>query len=180
MKNDFLAWEKQNEEFLEHLEHHDSILYSRIYDVLRVLDFLSMLDEDSAKDIETNEDLSIIFETGYAYLYNFVNDIKLYLENYFNNDLHKLLEFEDLVNYSLYVEEIKDNLIDENKYDEIISKEFEYILSDIENKLSKQLPFTEETFNDYDNHLESVMPMDKMYKTVDEIFVEVYEALKMD
>ena len=33
---------------------------------------------------------------------------------------------------------------------------------------------------DYNNRLLSVMPMDKTYKCVDEVFVDIYDALKMD
>lgn len=176
MFEDFLSWEKQTESFIEELKEKDSLLYARIYDVLRVLDFISAREP---KDVD--DDMSIIFETGYAYLYNFVNDIKLYLENSFNNSLTELLKYEDLVNFSLYVCELKDNLIDDNQYDELKSEQFEFILSDIDERIAqKNCENMNDAIEDYNNRLLSVMPMDKMYKCVDEIFVDVYEALKMD
>ena len=77
MFEDYLSWKNQNEEFIEELKKHQSILYGRIYDVSRVLDFISNMSEKELNEYQ--EDLSLIFETGYAYIYSFVNDIKLYL-----------------------------------------------------------------------------------------------------
>jgi len=175
MFEDFLAWDKQNENFINELKEKNSLLYSRIYDVKRVLDYLTTYDEKAM-----DSDLTVIFETGYAYLFNFVNDIKLYLENYFQNNLTKMLEFEDIINYDLYVCEIKDSLIDDNLYNEIISSEVEYILTDIEYILIHKKEWDDLKIEDYNNRLCSVLPMDKPIKCVDEVFVDVYEALKMD
>ena len=72
MFEDYLSWKRQNEEFIDELQKHQSILYGRIFDVSRVLDFISTMDEKELNEYQ--EDLSLIFETGYAYLYSFVNE----------------------------------------------------------------------------------------------------------
>ena len=178
MFEDYLSWKKQNEEFIEELKKHQSILYGRIYDVSRVLDFISNMSEKELN--EYREDLSLIFETGYAYIYSFVNDIKLYLENYFHNNMNTLIKYDDLINYSLYLCEVKDSLIDDNDYDEIKGEQFEYILNDIEERVQNRKEYNKDVLEDYNNRLLSIMPMNKVYKCVDEIFVDVYDALKMD
>ena len=35
---------------------------------------------------EVDADMREIFDTGYAYLYNFVEELKIILENYYQND----------------------------------------------------------------------------------------------
>ena len=183
MINDFLSWRGQNEEFIHHLSHHGSMIFYRIYDVLRVLDYISSL-----KSEDIDDDMSIIFETGYAYLFGFVDEVKMYLENYFRGNLHKFLEYEELINFLLYIEEIKTSLIDDNVFNEYTKEQFDFISDDIESKLDlikvDDLKLNDEEkaniIEDYNNRLMSVMPMDKVYKTVDEIFVDVYEAMKID
>ena len=183
MINDFLSWRKQNEEFINHIKHDNSIIYSRIFDVLRILDYISSIEQDKMDD-----DMSIIFETGYAYLFNFLNELKIYFEDYFDSNYRKLLYYEELVNFDMYLSEIKNCLIDDNIYNELIEEQFNFISSDIDSKLSlvKQGKLSldenqkEELIKDYNERLLSVMPMDKVYQCVDEIFVNVYEAMKID
>lgn len=183
MINDFLSWRKQNDDFINHIKCEDSLIYNRIFDVLRILDYIASLDESNIDD-----DMSIIFETGYAYLFNFFAELKEYFIEYFNSNYHKLLYYEELVNFDMYISEIKNYLIDDGVFNELIEEQFNYISNDIDKKLTQiklgDLSLDEETkeelIKEYNERLLSVMPMDKNYKCVDEIFVEVYEAMKID
>ena len=80
MLDDYKKWYAQKEDFLNHLFHHDSIIFHRFENVIRVLNFIETLDEK-----EINEDYEVIFDCGFSYLFSTVSEMELYLDKYFNN-----------------------------------------------------------------------------------------------
>ena len=97
MINDYKNWIKSKHELLHHLEHHDSIILGKVENVINTLNYIAKLKEE-----EMNEDYSVIFDCGYSYIYQVVSDIELYLDKYFNNNMHQFLKYELLINYSLH------------------------------------------------------------------------------
>ena len=89
MINDYKNWIVSKKHLLHHLEHHDSIIISKVENVIKTLNFISSLKEE-----DLNEDYSVIFDCGYSYIYQVVSEIELYLNKYFDNDMHQFLKYE--------------------------------------------------------------------------------------
>lgn len=174
MKSDYKNWLLENNDFLNHLSHHNSVLHLYIKDVIISLNYIDALEEN-----EVDADMREIFDTGYAYLYNFVEELKIILENYYQNDFHKFLENDSFIHYYMYVSEIRDVLIDDNVYNEIVKEQFEYILEKIELILQGNLENNLDLIDEFNERMMSVMPMKKAYLTISDIFVEVLDRLKI-
>lgn len=175
MNSDYKNWLLENNDFLSHLSHHDSVLYMYLKDVIISLNYIDGLEEE-----KIDADMRSIFDTGFAYLYDFVDELKIILENYFNNDFHKFLEYDVFIHYYMYTAEIRDVLIDDNVYNEIVKEQFEYILEKIELILQGNLNNDLSFIDDFNNRMMSVMPMKKTYLTISDIFVEVLDRLKAE
>ena len=79
----------------------------------------------------------------------------------------------------MYVSEIRDVLIDDNVYNEIVKEQFEYILEKIELILQGNLENNLDLIDEFNERMMSVMPMKKAYLTISDIFVEVLDRLKI-
>ena len=174
MYDDFKKWYEQNEDFLTHLFNHDSLIFERINDVIKVLSFIVQMDK---KDI--SDDLDFIFDVGYAYIYNRVSEIKLYLEKYFKNDIHNFLKFEELINFTMYLDDLKEVLEEKEKYTDIVEEGFEEIASRIEEIVQKKKNFKADIIDDFNIILLSVIPSKEELLTTPEIFMRIAEELNI-
>jgi hypothetical protein len=174
MFEDYQAWYNEHEDFFTHLFNHNSIIFERINDVINVMAYIENLKK---KDI--NEEIEVIFDAGYAYLFNKVTEIELYLKKYFNNDLHKFLNYEVLINYSLYLDDLKEVLEEKEQYSELIKKGFDEILDSIENILLTRKHFNQDIIDEYNIILLSVIPSDKEFLTTPEVFIRIGEELQI-
>lgn len=174
MYDDFIKWYEENEDFLTHLFNHNSIIFDRLNDVLKVLSFVSQMEK---KDI--NDDLDFIFDVGYAYVFNRVSEIKLYLEKYFNNDIHTFLKFEELINYTMYLDDLKTVFEEKEKYTDIIEEGFEEIASRIEEIVQKRKHFKSDLVDEFNVILLSVVPSNDEFLTTPEVFMRIAEELNI-
>ena len=174
MKSDYKNWLLENNDFLSHLSHHNSIIYLYLHDVIVSLNYIDALEEN-----EVDSDMREIFDTGYAYIYNYVSEVSIILKNYFSGDFHEFVKYDEFINYYMYVQEIKDMLIDDKVYNDIVSEQFEYILDSIDNVIQKKEKMDINLIDEYNERMMSVMPMKKVYLTISEIFAEVVDRLKI-
>lgn len=175
MNSDFRSWYQENSDFFVHLYGHDSILFTYVKDII---DSLACIN-DMMDTKEIDSDLENIFDTGYSYLFTYVSELKLYLKNYFNNNFHEFLEYDTYLAYNFYINDIKEVLIEENKYTEDIKNEFEYILNDIEDVLKNKKEYSDDKIDEYNNRIMDVVPKDEYLETIPELFVEVVDQLKL-
>lgn len=174
MINDYKSWIKSKQELLHHLQHHNSIIINKIENVIKTLNFIAKLKEE-----EMNEDYSVIFDCGYKYVYQVVTDIELYLDKYFNNSMHSFLDYELLINYSLYLNDLKEALIENEKYNQDINNEIDVINNNIENILLTKRPFVEKVLDDYDMRLMATMSSNETILTTPEVYDRIYEELQI-
>ena len=174
MINDYKNWIKSKHELLHHLQHHNSIILSKVENVIKTLNFIATLKEE-----EMNEDYSVIFDCGYSYIYQLVGDIELYLDKYFNNNMHQFLDYELLINYSFYLNDLKYALIENESYNEVINEEFDSINNNIENILQTKRQFLERVLDDYDSRIISVINTNEIILTTPEVYDRIYEELQI-
>lgn len=174
MNNDYNSWMKENKEFLYHLSSHNSILYDSLNDVIKVLDYINSGNE-LPKEIEAD----LFFDIGYAYINTVLTELKNYLKEYFNNDLHLLLEFEPLIFFSFYLDEIKLLIIDEDKFSRPIKEEFDSVLNTIEDIIVNKQQYSDDIIHDFNVRIYAIIPKDINYITIPEIFFRTAEELNI-
>lgn len=174
MINDYKSWIVSKQELLHHLQHHNSIIVNKVENVIKTLNFISKLKEE-----EMNEDYSVIFDCGYSYIYQVVDEIEIYLNKYFNNNMHSFLEYELLINYSLYLNDLKEALIENESYNPQLNEEISAINNNIESILSTKRPFVNKVLDEYDMRLMASMPLNTNILTTPEVYDRIYEELQI-
>lgn len=177
LDKEFRQWLDENAHFYEHLRMHDSILYNRFLPVYEVLRYLY---EEELQNYESaDEDVLKIFQVGFEYLHSQVNICKIYLEKVFNNDIHELLEYEQIINYVLYIEDLQYELnennieVDDNKLNQLTH----YLESIIMKK--KLVPENIKMYVDSKVH-EIIGNDDHNFNSIIDIFVEIADALEIE
>ncbi|HKL47993.1 MAG TPA: hypothetical protein VJ878_04920 [Candidatus Izemoplasmatales bacterium] len=173
---EYQAWYHENKDFYENLKSHGSILYTRFYPVYDVLYQLYV----DYKDQDTlDEDLDKIIQVGLEFIHQQFYTCKTYLENIFNNDFHLFLEYDQIINYLLFLEDLKYELAEkeiiyhQDKFDDLI-EELEAYISD-----RKAVP---NNINVYvDSRLTKIIPTDlSAFQSIIDIFVEIGNTLGID
>lgn len=174
MIEDYKLFYAQHEELFEHLFSHNSIVFDRLNDVLTVMNFITKLEQ---KDI--TEDIELIFDVGFAYLFQKVTEINIYLEKNFDNNLHTFLKYEEFVNYALYLDDLIEVLEEQESYTDSLREGFQEILNKIEDIIEHKKQVHPEMIDDFNMLLLSLIPSGKEYLTTPEIFMRVAEELKI-
>ncbi len=174
MIKDFKAWYDQTSDLFSHLKHHNSLIFDYLNDCLIVLCFLAKKQE---KDL--TEDEALAFEVGFSYLYARLDLFKIYLEKYFNNNLNNLLRYDALIYYAIYLEDLKDSLIEQNEFSEVIKKAFLDLEEKIEDILTNKITISDEVISEINNTLLSLIPSKKEFLTIPEVFFRLAEEMQI-
>jgi hypothetical protein len=172
---EYLAWYSENKAFYEQLKSHQSMIYTRIYPVYDVLLYLYQEYKD---ETNINEDIDKIIQVGLEYLHQQIFTCKIYYEKFFDKDMHAFLEYDQVINYLLFIEDLKYDLVEKGfEYDqEALDEIIEELESYIENK--KEIP---DNFNLYlDKRLSEIISIDDQIHSIIDIFVEIASTLGID
>lgn len=174
---EYNQWLKENQNFLLHLRGHDSSLYTRLAPMYEVLSHLA--DENENNGLDFDDDLYKIFEIGFEYLHQQLDTCKLYLENTFKQDFHHFLEYDKVVGYLLYLEDLKYEMI-ENKV-EFKKVNLDRLVSYLETLMNekKEVPDNLNLYVDSEVH-KVVDVNDWEFRSIIDIFVEIAETLGIE
>lgn len=174
---EYNSWLKENQHFILHLEKHDSSLYSRVMPIYKVLNFLSSEYQDNG--MEFNEDIVKIFQIGLEYLHSQISTCKLYYEKFFNQNFHDFIAYDSIVNYILFVEDLRYEL-EENKA-QLNEKAINELMDYLE-KIMELKAGVPENFNLYvDSEVHKIVNLEKFdFHSIIDIFVEIAETLDID
>lgn len=125
----------QNDDFIKMLKENKIKIYDRFYDVIVVLDHISERAEAGEK---IGEDLLVIFEVGFSFLHEQLEETKLYYEKYFRRNIASFREYDALVNYLLYLSDLEDTLKDKDLYNDETRGVIRGITEKIENIIREQ------------------------------------------
>lgn len=171
---DYKSYFHQNFSLIELLRENNSLVYDRINDVLKVLGFIEML-ADENKTIE--EDFEVIFEVGFSFFHEQFEEIKVYYDEYFKKDFHKFLQYDSLMNYALYLEDLEEVLKEKSMYDDDVKSVVNKISGEIDKILNDQLPFELNLIDSFNENLEHKVPVGVL--TTMEIFAMIVEELNL-
>lgn len=115
--SEFDSWKNENQALYDELREHETVLSDRFYPVFAVLEHIES--QVREQKMAFDEDLRKIFDVGLAFLHDQFETCKMYLETNFKGDLHAFLDFETVVHYILYVEDVRYELREKAiEYDE--------------------------------------------------------------
>jgi hypothetical protein len=170
---EYQSWYSENRGFFEGLKVHQSLLYTRLYPIYDVLYYLYKENKNSDS---LDEDINKIIQVGLEYLHQQVFTCKLYYEKFFNKDFHAFLEYDRVVNYILFLEDLKYELKEKNiDYDQVAYEDIvEYLELMISEK--KEVP---ENLNAYiDSKISNIIQLDSYdFLSIIDIFVEIGDTL---
>lgn len=172
----FQAWHHENEKFYEKLKSHGSVLHTRLYPVYDVLYhlYIEYKDQDHLDD-----DVDKIIQVGLEYIHQQFYTCKIYLEQFFNQNFHDFLIYDQVINYLLFLEDLKYDLAekevvyDQNQLDELVELLESYITE------KKEVP---ENLNVYiDSRLSDIISTDLGdFHSIIDIFVEIGNTLGIE
>lgn len=177
MVREYNQWLKEHQNFLLHLRGHDARLYTRLSPIYEVLNFLSEENENNGMDF--NDDLYKIFQIGFEFLHSQVDTCKLYLENTFRNDFHAFMDYDPVITYILYLDDLRYEMIENKiKYSKTQLDE----LVDYLEKLMNDKEIIPDTLNLYiDSQVHKLVDMSKWnFHSIIDIFVEIAETLGIE
>ncbi|MFW5889147.1 MAG: hypothetical protein ACOCUD_02080 [Bacillota bacterium] len=173
--NEYQSWLSENKSFYNKLKAHKSVLHTRFYPVYEVLKHLY----NEYKDEEINEDIEKIFQVGLEYIHLQFFNCKIYLEKNFGNDFHEFLIYDRVINYLLFIEDLKYELTEQKiDYDEAA---LEDLFEELDNYISKKLPVPD-TLNVYvDSKLAKIIDLDEYnFNSIIDIFVEIGNTIGLN
>jgi len=174
--NEYKLWVKENQDFIEQLKNHDSSLYTRIMPIYEVLNFLYGEYVDNSENMDS--EIFKIFQVGFEYLHSQIFVSKVYLEQTFDNDFHKFIEYNSIIGYLLYIEDLRYELKEHNlsSDNEIINNLVIYLENFITNK--DDIP---DNINLYvDTEVHKLIDGSLNFHSIIDIFVEIAETLGID
>lgn len=171
---DYRAYVCDSKQLIDALKENNSVLISRLSDVFKVLDHIVSL-ERLKKTI--SEELEVIFETGFSYIHEELEIIKIYYNNYFDKSITDLLKYESAINYLLYLEDLTEALSEKGKLTKDLKLKLEEIINSLDKKIQNKESIDENELSDYDLFIETnILTCDNIY-TTDYIFSLILEEM---
>lgn len=158
--HEYASWKLENIEFIQHLKSSDSSLMIRFNHVLAVVDHLydKLVDSMSFTEDELN-----IFQSGFYYLADQIDEIQSVLKDYYQEDLTVLETKSKEINLLLSVIDFQNELMSVDAFEqEDLDK-----LIDFENNVLEKLK-------------QNIVIPDAMYVELDDLTYEMFKKLDVD
>lgn len=163
----------ENHEVIEIFKKNNSVIYDRIEPVYTVLNHIyDLLVEE--KNLE--DDLDVIFNAGFNYLYVQFETIKIYYDKLFQSNCDDFLKYSEMVLYLLYIYDIRSDM-ENNDIDSDITElnELETCIENMIIERSNDFDYFKNKMNETLKVVFSIMNYD--YVSIVDIFVEIAESL---
>ena len=170
---DFASWKIENHEIIETFKKNKSVIYDRLEPVYSVLNYIyNLLIEENKLD----DDLDIIFRSGFDYLHTQFEIIRIYFETLFQSHCDDFKTYSEMVLYLLYIYDIRIDM-ESNDIDSDID-ELNELETYIENMIVERRNDFDYVKNQMNETLQIVFNKLKYdYVSIVDIFVEIAENL---
>ena len=174
---EFEAWDKENHEFMEELQEHNSVLYDRFLPVYAVLETLKKQSNEGI--IEVDDDIEKIVSVGLEFLHDQIDTCKLLIDTKFKGDFHQFLEYDQVVSAMFFIDDLKYELEEKKtEYNRDNLEKLEEELEDLMNKLQPVKPELTLYIDDQVNQIVLNQNID-LYGIVD-IFSDIADTLGLE
>lgn len=173
---DYKGYYKDNYDFYSMLSKKQSMIFDRLDDFFRVLGYIEMLVDVEKK---VDQELEIIFETGFGYLHEQTEQLKTYYNDYFKQNYKKFEAYAPLINYSLYLDDLTEAMQEKGYLSKKANEVIKEVAEEIEDILINQRKFTDEEIEGYNIKIQEITGGKKELYTTQEIFAMVVEELQL-
>ena len=167
-----------NKDLITLLKDNDSILYYRFKDVIYVCNYIVEFFKKNKVNSD-NEDLEVIFETGFKYLYEQLDQIKIYFEKFFNKDYFLFKKYELLINYALYIDDFSESLAEKNKLTTKRKNILTTLAKDIEKLIIEKASWDDTNIDNFNQVINSCIPNNIEILTTEDIFASIAEEIEI-
>ena len=165
---DYINYMNEHNELIEKLYQTSSKALLCLDDVVRVCDHIY---KQSAND-------EVIFEIGFGYLVNALNDLESYYKDYLDSDIILFNQYSELLIYSLLIDDYKSYLLSNDELDGKRKEVIEEMLSEIDNIVANKKSFDESLIKKYTDTLEAI-GYDEEFKPSYIVFAMIQEELEI-
>lgn len=174
---DYVSYMNDVQELIEVMINNNSSIYYVLSDVIKVTDYIYRFHEENEN---MDEDLEEIFDIGFGFLANTLEDLKTYYYEYFDKNIDQFNYYCELMLYSVYIEDYKGFL----EVNDVLNEDYEKALNDliyqIDSIMVNKKPYDEALVMDIDFKINDLLPMDPDYKTVYNVFRMITEELGIE
>lgn len=173
--HEYASWKLEHSELINNLKQLDSPLIIRFENVLNVIDYMydKLIDDPSY-----SEDDHEIFETGFYYVYDQIEEIKKILKTIYNSDYLALNLDAKKINLLLNTIDFQNELMGQANVDESAMNFFLLFEKEVIEKLNNKEMFDDEIFKRLDEESLKIFKKLKVsYYPIDTIFLEIADEL---
>lgn len=174
---DYESYKLENEELLNELVLMNDQLNILLDDVVKLLDYLTKKVADGAH-LSKEEDE--IFDIGYGFFSNTLEELKIYYKEYFNSDIILYNHYSSLIFYSIYLDDLKSFYETEEIHDDDINKLINDTTKNIEDILMNKKKINDNYYDELELVLEEATPTDYDFKPAYIIFNLMCEELGIE
>lgn len=172
---DYINYMNEHNELIEKLYQTSSKALLCLDDVVRVCDHIY---KQSTNNETISSELEQIFEIGFGYLVNSLNDLETYYKDYLDSDIILFNQYSELLIYSLLIDDYKSYLLSNDELDNERKEAIEEMLSEIDNIVANKKSFDESLIKKYTDTLES-MGYNEEFKPSYIVFAMIQEELEI-
>lgn len=173
--HEYAGWKLEHSDLLNNLKQLDSPLVIRFENVLSVTDYLY---DKLIDDINYTEEDHEIFQTGFYYIYDQIEEIEKIAKNIYNNNLEELNKDSRKINLLLNTIDFQNELLSQQSYDE---KGLQFLLDfeqELISKISNKIDIEEKIYEKFDiETLKIFKSMEVEFYPIDTIFYEIADEL---
>lgn len=172
--HEYKAYMKENNDFLQAFQNINSLTYIRLSNLIKLLNIIVDMDKRKKK---ISDELEIVFDSGFTFLADQIEDIKIYFYKFFDEDFDLLFKYEHLINVYLTYEDLMVSIREQGVLDQDTKKIINNILYEIEDVLKNKKEFTSERYQEIDEVMQDISNKFPNVKITLEIFEEIYDQL---
>lgn len=173
---EYKEYMSQNSDFIKMLKDNDSLIYNRYEDIIKTISYIDFLVE---KYTNVEEEYETFYEVGFGFLYNQLEEVKIYYKNYFNSDYEEFKKYESVMIYALYADDLKETLIEEDLYNQTFKDAYDKLSEAVEEVLQNKLEVTDSLFDKLNAILETGVRYKRRVFTTTEVFAQIVEELEL-
>lgn len=175
--HEYANWKLENEDLLKKLETEAEDLFFRFKPVI---DVISYFYDKLIDDNDYSEDDDVIFKSGFYYIADQIEELKILLKDIFSNNLEETSKFSKEVNLYFNALDFQTELINnelEDNEDVVSIMSFDKKVYEL---LTKKENAPEELFEELDNLTSSIYKkLNNNYYSINNIFLEIADELNI-
>lgn len=173
---DYKSYMNEHASLLKKLNEHNSKILICILDVIKVTDYIY---QKFIKNEFINEEEKEIFDIGYGYLSNVLNDLNTFYEDYFDNNINEFEKRVDLIMLAIYVDDYVCYLENNEYMNDGLKEELKSIAYKLDNMLANKTIVDEQIVKNIESHVLSLSSYHNDFRPVYLIFSMMIEELQI-